>query len=274
MAKRRGSVAAGVAKADTAMKTQLNINADYDTVGVSLERQKEMNDALLLLGAAMDIFEKGRDTRGEGSPTTTAASSFLEQQDRVMSTSTADLKPMKARKGKQVPSAGASNPGGGGGGSVTVAGLIRTSKRDNIHKLIGKLTTKQRRAKVDKWLKKRALMIARQKENSKKKKTMGRYVGRTKFAMSRRRVKGRFVSLAFLNERGIKFDSGAKPQGGWVCSTLGGKVFVELQDALEAVDAHANNVNKKDQIPKALVTAKTPEAPKVPELPNKVGAAP
>ena len=61
-----------------------------------------------------------------------------------------------------------------------------------------------------------------------------KYQGRTKFANARRRVKGRFVTLEFMNERGIKFDS-EKP--GWVCSTLDDKVFLTAGEAVAAVDA-------------------------------------
>ena len=246
MARRRGSVAGSVAKAVSDVRNETfavasstcGSSADSADPPVSSSEpsssepsSSELDDALLLLGAAIDIFQKGKDSkatdpREKVSPvTTTVAAVDVEVRERVSSSSTADQKPEESGK--------------------------RTTSDDGIKatesaRRIGSLTTKERRARVDKWLKKRARMIARRKENaSKKTKTMGRYVGRTKFAMSRRRVKGRFVSLKFLNERGIKFDSGAEPQSGWVCSTLGGKVFVELEDALNAVNSQASSVNQK-----------------------------
>eukprot|EP00946_MAST-07B_sp_MAST-7B-sp1_P001172 g1172.t1 len=212
----------------------------FNASGSTSEKQKHLNDALLLLGAAIDIFEKDEEAKrasiGSRSPVTTA--SFVaaaNRRDVVSSSVTADQKPFKVRVRDQSTGLRATNLE-----RTTSQGCQKAPPRR-----IGPLTAEERRVRVDKWLKKRARMIARQRENgSKKRKTIGRYVGRTKFAMSRRRVKGRFVSLKFLNERGIKFDSGAKPQSGWVCSTLGGRVFAELEDALKAVDTHHDGVKK------------------------------
>ena len=95
--------------------------------------------------------------------------------------------------------------------------------------MIGPLTRIQRKAKVQKWIEKRARMKKNRLEGKGHK-----YQGRTKFANARRRVKGRFVTLEFMNERGIKFDS-EKP--GWVCSTLNNRVFLTADEAVKAVDA-------------------------------------
>lgn len=194
------------------------------------ENQKRLNDAMLLLGAAMDIFEKGRSRRVQASTkkdlsdvTKTVSTNTMKKRTKATVSSYPSVKNIKIkcmdgleRHGKDTKKIGSIN-----------SCMREASKIDK------KL---ERRSKVDKWLKKRARMIANQKKNALKKKSRCRYVGRTKFAMSRRRVKGRFVSLKFLNDRGIKFDSNAKPEAGWVCSTLGGKVFLSLEDAMKAVD--------------------------------------
>ena len=250
MARRCGPVRGAVEEAIDSAKTPAPFSprmsddnrrsVAFSASGSTSEKQKQLNDALLLLGAAIDIFEKQEEAKrasiGSRSPVTTA--SFVaaaNKRDLVSSSVTADQKPVKVRVRNQSTGPRATN-------------LERTTMQGcqkAVPRRIGPLTAEERRARVDRWLKKRARMIARQRENSsKKRKNIGRYVGRTKFAMSRRRVKGRFVSLKFLNERGIKFDSGAKPQSGWVCSTLGGRVFVELEDALKAVDGHHDGVKK------------------------------
>ena len=98
--------------------------------------------------------------------------------------------------------------------------------------MIGSLTLTERRLKVQAYLAKRTRMLKNRQSRHKYK--SHKYQGRTKFANARRRVKGRFVTLEFMNERGIKFDS-EKP--GWVCSTLDDKVFLTADEAVAAVDA-------------------------------------
>ena len=103
----------------------------------------------------------------------------------------------------------------------------KAKKREE--KMIGAYTATERKALLEKYFKKR--------ERMKKNRLEGKghqYMGRTKFANARPRVKGRFVGIEFMNSRGIKFDS-EKP--GWVCSTLGGKVFTTADEAVNAVDA-------------------------------------
>ena len=127
----------------------------------------------------------------------------------------------------------AATMGGGGrsgarsGGVHSRVGSSGTIERDDD--MIGPLTRIERKAKVAKYLEKRARMKKNRLEGKSHK-----YQGRTKFANARRRVKGRFVTLEFMNERGIKFDS-EKP--GWVCSTLDGAVFLTADEAVKAVDA-------------------------------------
>jgi hypothetical protein len=101
---------------------------------------------------------------------------------------------------------------------------------------IGSLTISERREKVQKYLIKRRRML-----NNLKMKKSYPYKGRTRFANARRRVKGRFVTLEFMQVRGIKFDS-EKP--GWVCSSLGDKVFRTADAAVKAVDAANGGTTK------------------------------
>ena len=94
--------------------------------------------------------------------------------------------------------------------------------------MVGSLTVSERKLKVDAYLKKRARQLTNRLEGK-----THQYAGRTKFANARRRVKGRFVTLEFMQIRGIKFDS-EKP--GWVCSSLNDAVFLTADDAVKAVD--------------------------------------
>ena len=113
-------------------------------------------------------------------------------------------------------------------GSAPQMGNSGRIERDDD--MVGPLTRLERKAKVQKYLLKRARMKKNRLEGKGHK-----YQGRTKFANARRRVKGRFVTLEFMNIRGIKFDS-EKP--GWVCSSLNSKVFLTADEAVKAVDAY------------------------------------
>ena len=95
--------------------------------------------------------------------------------------------------------------------------------------MIGSMTRTERRAYVDRYLVKRARQRKLRAEGK-----LHKYKGRTKFANSRRRVKGRFISLKFLEKEDIRFVS---EKSGWVCGTLGGQVFEMLEDALKATAA-------------------------------------
>jgi hypothetical protein len=97
------------------------------------------------------------------------------------------------------------------------------------NKTVGAYSMTERRALLNKWYTKRARMKKNRLEGK-----SHQYMGRTKFANARPRVKGRFVPIKFMDDRGIKFDS---EQSGWVCATLGGKVFATAHDAVQAVDA-------------------------------------
>lgn len=214
------------------------------------KHQIRLNDAMLLLGAAMDIFENGKSrrvqtsTKRDVSPvTTTVSTNSVKKRIKATPSSYPSVKNVKIKFMDGLETQGNDSEKTGNIESC----LLEPSKNHKNDK------KSERRSKVDKWLKKRARMIANQKKNALKKKSRCRYVGRTKFAMSRRRVKGRFVSLKFLNDRGIKFDSNVKPEAGWVCSTLGGKVFLSLEDAMKAVDNYddtksAPNSKKKRSI--------------------------
>ena len=95
--------------------------------------------------------------------------------------------------------------------------------------MVGSLTMSERKIKVNKYLVKRARRIKNRLEGK-----SHQYAGRTKFANARRRVKGRFVTLEFMSDKGIKYDS---EKTGWVCATLGNKVFPTADEAVRAVDA-------------------------------------
>ena len=114
--------------------------------------------------------------------------------------------------------------------SVTDANTSGTDSQ-KIALYVGPLTVSQRKHKVDRYLAKRARMLKNRVDG--KNRSTHQYAGRTKFANARRRVKGRFVTLEFMQKRGIKFDS-EKP--GWVCSTLNGRVFLTADEAVKAVD--------------------------------------
>ena len=137
---------------------------------------------------------------------------------------------------------------------LSTASSIGNKRRKSIpplvqpqEEMIGSLTLTERRLKVQAYLVKRTRMLKNRQSKHK-------YNGRTKFANARRRVKGRFVTLEFMQVRGIKFDS-EKP--GWVCSTLSNKVFLTSDEAVKAVDA-ANGNTTGGGIPPPPTTRKGP----------------
>ena len=155
-------------------------------------------------------------------------------------------------------------------GSVPQMGNSGRIERDDD--MVGPLTRLERKAKVQKYLLKRARMKKNRLEGKGHHWTHT-YAGRTKFANARRRVKGRFVTLEFMQSRQIKFDS-IKP--GWVCKTLGGKVFLTADEAVKAVDAanisyleHSSSTSSSSiQSSSVITTKKVAEAA---ALPNRLG---
>jgi hypothetical protein len=96
-------------------------------------------------------------------------------------------------------------------------------------KRIGRFTVKQRQKMLKRWYKKRARILKRFQEGA-----VGKYQGRTNYAIARPRVKGRFVTTKFMDERGIKYENAQK---GWRCTTLNDAVFPTADEAVEALDA-------------------------------------
>ena len=112
---------------------------------------------------------------------------------------------------------------------TVAAEAARAAAQHAKTKTIGAYNMTERKALLNKWFEKRARMKKNRLEGK-----SHQYMGRTKFANARPRVKGRFVPIKFMDDRGIKFIS---EKSGWVCATLGGKVFASAHDAVEAVDA-------------------------------------
>ena len=96
-------------------------------------------------------------------------------------------------------------------------------------KRIGRFTVKQRQKMLKRWYKKRARILKRFQEGA-----VDKYQGRTNYAIARPRVKGRFVTTKFMDERGIKYENAQK---GWRCTTLNDAVFPTADEAVEALDA-------------------------------------